>query len=42
MGEEFPLTVERRMISSSLGEADDWLTRFKNVHITNFNFKDMM
>jgi len=27
LGEEFPLTVERRMISSSLGEADDWLTR---------------
>ena len=32
LGEEFPLTVERRMISSSLGEADDWLTRFRNEH----------
>ena len=31
LGEEFPLTVERRMISSSLGEADDWLTRCRNL-----------
>ena len=31
LGEEFPLTVERRMISSSLGESDDWLTRCTNV-----------
>jgi len=25
--DEFPMTEERRMISSSLGEADDWLSR---------------
>ena len=26
--DEFPMTEERRMISSSLGEADDWLSRW--------------
>ena len=25
--DEFPMTEERRMISSNLGEADDWLSR---------------
>ena len=33
MGGEFPLTEERRMISSSLGEADDWLTRCSQTNV---------